>query len=120
MSERAAPYRTKYHNKKATRGTLSFDSQAEARRYDELRLLETAGAIEHLECQPKFHLLDTVRYHGKTYRAVSYYADFRYKETATGTIVVEDVKGMETDVFRLKLHMLLEKYPYIDFRIVKA
>jgi hypothetical protein len=120
MSEQAQPYRTKYHNKKAARGSLTFDSQAEARRYDELRLLEQAGVIEHLECQPKFHLLDTVRYHGKTYRAVSYYADFRYKDKATGAVIVEDVKGMMTQTFKLKLHLLLEKYPYIDFRIVKA
>ena len=58
MPRRAA---SKYHNRKAARITaagniLEFDSQKEARRYDELALLLAAGNIRNLKLQPEFTL----------------------------------------------------------------
>jgi len=43
-------------------------------------------------------------------------ADFRYVDTSTGLTVVEDVKGMKTDVYKIKRKLLLWRYPGIDFR----
>lgn len=65
-----------------------FASKAEARRYNELRMLELAGQIAELECQPRFeiHALDGTRV-GK------FSADFRYFDRSTKRVVVEDVKG---------------------------
>ena len=58
MPRRAA---SKYHNRKAARITaagniLEFDSQKEARRYDELALLLAAEKIRDLKLQPEYTL----------------------------------------------------------------
>lgn len=95
-----------------------FDSKREARRYKELKLMERAGAIKDLELQPKFELIPTIRIESETLRKTVYKADFRYTDTKTGGVVVEDVKGFKTDVYKLKKKMLLHKYKDIDFREV--
>ena len=46
----------KYGAKKAHRGPITFDSQKEAARYDELMLLVQAGEIRGLRLQPEFTL----------------------------------------------------------------
>lgn len=48
------------------------------RRYIILKQLERAGIINELELQPKFLLLDTIHYKGKTYPKTYYIADFKY------------------------------------------
>ena len=72
----------KYHNEKATRMVngvaVAFDSRKEARRYDELRLLQRAGAIRDLEMQKRFRLIPAQRdKNGKVIeRQCDYVADF--------------------------------------------
>lgn len=107
---------SKYGNKKVIVDGHPFDSMKEARRYKELKLLERAGKIKDLELQPKFELIPTVRTEHETLYKVSYYADFRYTDTKTGGVVVEDVKGYKTETYILKKKMLLHKYKGIDFR----
>ena len=70
----------------------TFDSKAEARRADDLVLLERAGEISELEFQPRWVL--------SRKPLVSYRADFRYKDN--GRTVVEDVKGKDTDASRVR------------------
>ena len=94
----------------------TFHSIREANRYRELKLMERAGAIKDLELQPKFELIPTIRTETETLYKVSYYADFRYTDTKTGGVVVEDVKGYKTKEYVLKKKMLLHKYEGIDFR----
>lgn len=83
-----------------------FDSIKESKRYKELKLLERAGEISNLELQPKFLLQDSFKKNGKAYRKIEYIADFYIANV--GKIIVEDVKGLQTDVFKLK-HKLFEK-----------
>ncbi len=95
----------KYLNKKVVVGDTKFDSQKEALRWGELRLLERAGEITDLEVQPKFPLLVAGTKVG------TYTADFRYKEK--GKVVVEDVKSPATrknPVYRLKARLMLALY----------
>lgn len=107
----------KYRNKKVQVDRYIFDSIRESQRYKELKLLERAGTITDLELQPKFLLQDTFKKNGKTYRKIEYIADFQYIEN--GKTIVEDVKGMQTDVFKLK-HKIFEKvYPDLELRIIK-
>lgn len=108
----------KYSNKNITVDGHKFDSQKEARRYKELKLMERAGVIKDLELQPKFELIPTIRTDTETLYKVSYYADFRYTDTKTGGVVVEDAKGYKTKEYILKKKMLLHKYQGIDFREV--
>ena len=94
-----------------------FDSIAESVRYKELKLLERAGEITNLELQPKFLLQDSFKKNGKTYRKIEYIADFMYLQN--GKTIVEDVKGIQTDVFKIK-HKLFEKlYPNLELKIIK-
>lgn len=108
---------SKYHNKKVQIDMYVFDSIAESRRYKELALLERAGQISELELQPKFLLQEGFKKNGKTYRAIYYIADFRYIEN--GKVIVEDVKGKETEVFKLKHKLFEHKYPEYELKIIK-
>ena len=107
----------KYRNKKVQIDRYVFDSIAEGARYRELALLERAGKIKNLELQPRFLLQEGFKKNGKTYRKIEYIADFKYEEN--GKIVVEDVKGMQTDVFKLKHKLFEHKYPEYELRIIK-
>jgi len=115
MTER----RGKYNARSVDADGYRFDSTAEANRYRELLLLAKAGEISELLVHPKFQLQEAFEHCGKHYRAITYEADFMYQDVETGGMVVEDTKGFSTDVFRLKMKMLLYKYPGLDFRIVK-
>ena len=107
----------KYKNKKTQVDMYVFDSAKEAQRYRELKLLEKAGEISNLELQPRFLLQDSFKKNGRTYRKVEYVADFQYVEN--GKTIVEDVKGIQTDVFKLK-HKIFEKtYPNLELRIIE-
>lgn len=108
----------KYGNKKIVVDGHKFDSQKEALRYKELKLMERAGVIKDLELQPKFELIPTIRTEQETLRKTVYKADFKYFDVKADHEVVEDVKGFKTDVYKLKKKMLLHKYQGIDFREV--
>lgn len=106
----------KYKNKKTQVDMYVFDSAREAKRYKELKLLERVGEISNLELQPRFILQDSFKKNGRTYRKIEYVADFKYIEK--GKIIVEDVKGIQTDVFKIK-HKLFEKiYPELELKII--
>lgn len=48
---------------------------------------------------------------------IEYIADFKYIEN--GKIIVEDVKGIQTDVFKLKHKLFEKKYPDLELKIIK-
>ena len=105
--------RQKYGNRKAKRimpngEERTFDSQREARRYDELTLLK-AGRIQNLRLQQDFTLVEAfVKPSGETVRAERYKADFTYYRD--GIFVVEDVKGYRTQDYSNKRKAMYEKY----------
>lgn len=92
--------RHKFGNIKTTVDGIEFASKREARRYQELRLLERAGEIADLQLQPKFPL----EVNGQ--KIGSYIADFSYHPTFRGAtmaqLVVEDAKGVRTPVYNIK------------------
>lgn len=106
----------KYRNKKVQIDRYVFDSIKEGQRYRELAILERAGKISKLELQPRFLLQESFRKNGKTYRKIEYVADFQYIEN--GKTIVEDVKGMQTDVFKLKHKLFEKKYPNLELKII--
>jgi len=89
----------KYNAKKVRLDGLTFDSKAEARRYQELKLLEQAGEISDLEIHPRYEIIIN------GVKVCNYIADFRYM--SDGEQVVEDVKGVKTAVYRLKNKLML-------------
>lgn len=107
----------KYHNKEIVVNGIRFQSQKEANRYYVLLLLQKAGYIKNLVLQPRYILQDTFKKNGKTYRKIEYIADFEYVEN--GKIIVEDVKGYETEVFKIKHKLFEYKYPELELKVVK-
>lgn len=116
---------SKYHNRKVASGGILHDSRKEARRWEQLLLLERAGHITDLRRQVKYTLIPA---QGETYerystttgkrlkdgtrtleRECAYIADFVYKRD--GELVVEDVKGYRDgtayDVFVIKRKLML-------------
>lgn len=96
--------RPKYGNRKTEFGGLSFDSAAEAERYAYLAARERAGAIQNLKMQVTYVLVPGVALNGRKKPDVRYIADFSYE--IDGNTIVEDVKGVQTQIFRLKLHLM--------------
>ncbi|MCM1369851.1 MAG: DUF1064 domain-containing protein [Candidatus Amulumruptor caecigallinarius] len=88
------------------------DSMKEHRRAVTLRIMEKAGLISGLREQVPFILIPHQRDRsGKLIeRACTYVADFTYKVTATGEMVVEDVKGFRTPEYRIKRKLMLHVY----------
>ena len=112
--------RNKYYAKKTTVNGIEFDSRKEAYRYQELLLLQRAGAIQDLQLQVKYVLIpaqyETYAKWGKTgkrlkdgkrlvERECSYVADFVY--TLNGKLVVEDTKGFRTKDYAIKRKLML-------------
>ncbi len=107
----------KYRNKKVIVEDYVFDSIQESQRYKELKLLLRAGEIKDLQLQPHFLLQEAFKKNGKTYRKIEYIADFMYVEN--GKTIVEDVKGIQTDVFKLKHKLFEKKYPELELKIIE-
>lgn len=97
--------RSKFNNRKTwTADGLLMDSAAEATRYEELRLQQQAGVIANLEHHHRYPL-------SINGLLIAYYeADFDYDDLERGSHVVEDVKGVKTDVYQLKKKMLRALY----------
>ena len=100
----------KYNAKKIVVDGIKFDSKKEAARYEVLKGLELVGKIDRLELQPRFVLMDGFRYEGKAVRKIEYVADFLYRDLSTCELIVEDVKGVKTDVYKLKKKLFLKHY----------
>ena len=97
----------KYRNKKVVIDNILFDSKKEARRYKELKLMEKAGLITNLVLQPKYEILKSFKRRGKTHRKIEYIADFGYFDNERQAEIIEDIKGISTDVFNIKKKLFL-------------
>lgn len=90
----------KYKAKRTVVNGISFASKAEARRYTQLLFLQRAGAIEELELQPRLLLVVA------KIKIGTYVGDFRYRDMVTGVMILEDVKGVLTPVYRIKKRLV--------------
>lgn len=93
--------RTKY---RAIR-TDGYASKKEAKRAADLKLMERIGLISHLVEQPEYVLI----YKDELGGAIKYRADFSYWDAA-GNLVLEDVKGFKTPVYRLKRRLMWQMF----------
>lgn len=97
-------YKNKYHAQRSG----GYDSRKEHRRANELRIMQRAGLISNLQEQVPYELIPTQRGHdGKILeRACHYVADFVYRDS-NGVLIVEDTKGVRTEVYRIKRKLML-------------
>lgn len=112
---------SKYHSRKVKKDGMTFDSIKEYSRWCDLVKLERAGKIFDLKRQVRFTLIPTQREFcceigkngrfkkGKVLeRSVVYVADFTYMQD--GKYIVEDVKGVKTDVYIIKRKLMLKEF----------
>ena len=102
---------SKYKNQKIIVDNILFDSKKEANYYTKLKILKDGEKISGLRLQEKFVLQPSFKLNGKTYRAITYVADFVYKDDKGMHVV--DVKSEATrkdKVYRLKKKMFAYKY----------
>lgn len=108
------PKRNKYFNIKTMYNGVKYDSRKEATRSYQLDMLLKCGRISDLERQKRFVLQDKyINNKGEHIRAIEYVADFVYYDNDRQCIVVEDVKGLKTDVYKLKKKLF--EYRYKDY-----
>ncbi len=110
---------SKFNSKPVEFDGIKFDSIAEYRRYGELTLLQRDGQITGLKVHPRFLLQEAFTTpDGKREAQITYEGDFQYTEN--GRDVLEDVKGVRTEVYKIKRKLFLMRYPGIKFVEVTA
>lgn len=94
------------------------DSKHEAKRCDELHLLQRVGHISGLSIQPKFKFAISGEWlklgNGAT---AGYTPDFQYMEG--NKLVVEDVKGMIVRDFPLRAALFRHLFADMELRVTK-
>lgn len=114
---------SKYRNVKTQVDGIMFASKREADRYGGLKFLQKAGQIWSLECHPRWPLRCggtpiKIRNKNNVARQVFYVADFSYRMRSDNELIVEDVKGFDTPISRLK-RGIMEADHGIKVRIIK-
>jgi hypothetical protein len=123
---RKIAYSSKYHSKKTpcNHGHI-HDSRTEAYRCNVLHQLQQMNKISELETQKKYVLIPAQRAKGEGFytkgknkgkpkpgkvieKECAYYADFVYYKD--GELIVEDVKGVKTEAYKIKKKLMLERY----------
>lgn len=93
------PKESKYHNKRTVLDGKMRDSIHETNRYAELRIMEKAKEVTRFFEQVPFLLPGNIEY----------IADFVIL-WPDGHYTVEDAKGMQTDVYKMKKKLMLATY----------
>ena len=98
--------KAKFKNIRVQNDDGKFDSKWEAERFQQLRLLENAGAIRELRAQVSFPLMANDEQVG------SYVADAVYFDVKLNRKVVEDAKGCKTPLYRWKARHFKAQYGF--------
>jgi hypothetical protein len=122
--ERKKILKMRNFKKKSKYGSVKvggYDSRKEAKRAAELKLMQEQGIISELKEQVKYELIpkqvETIEVPTKSgfkkkevclERACTYTADFVYQKD--GQTIVEDVKGMRLEVYKIKKKLMLSVF----------
>jgi len=108
-------HKNKFGAKKTEFMGMKFDSKWEAERYGQLWKMQENKEIRDLERQVRFNIVIG------EHKICAYIADYTYykpNKDGVDEFIVEDAKGVETDVFRLKKKLMLAVNG-IDIKISK-
>lgn len=128
----------KFHAKKQIYDNIQFDSITEKNYYIYLKDLMKKGQVTEIICHPVYLLQEKYiihegkiilssndnfekirrKYKCKTHQEITYAPDFvvTYKDKHIEAV---DVKGKETDVFRIKEKLFNFRYPELELVVVK-
>lgn len=113
------PGKSKYGNRKVVCDGIKFDSEREAARFGELKVLRAMGKIRDLRLQANFTLVEGyTTIEGDRIKPMVYRADFTYERATepdcNGAVYwlleVEDAKGMKTKDYLLKKKLMQDKF----------
>lgn len=105
----------KYGNVKFQSNFVKYDSKGEYNRHLYLKDKEKDGVISNLRFQVEYLLKEGFKLENKKVRDIKYIADFVYN--VGEKTYIEDFKGKETNVFKLKKKLLLNLIKY-DFKTI--
>lgn len=94
-------------NKYSAKRVNGFSSKLEHAVYELLKTKEKLGLISDIKCQQSVVLQEGGREQRITWRV-----DFSYFDLSSKELVYVEAKGLETDVYKLKLKLWLAKRPY--------
>ncbi|KIL74162.1 DUF1064 domain-containing protein [Bacillus badius] len=103
--------KSKYGAKKVEIDGITFDSKAEAKYYQQLKWLQANNQILFFRIQPRYLLQEAFKKNGVAHRKIEYVADFEVHKK-DGSIEVVDIKGVETEAFKIKRKLFEFKYPH--------
>ena len=98
-------------NKYLNHKSHGFDSKLEEKRYEILKLAESQGIIQRVQCQRKFELIPPQKGDNRNERKVEYIADFVYYKHAQ--MIVEDTKSpysRKLPAYVIKRKLMLYQY----------
>ena len=101
--ENLKPKPNKYGAQRVQVDGIFFDSKKEAARFNELKLMQTAGLISKLETHPVYGIF----YNGETICQVE--LDFKYWDVRRAEYIHEDVKTTASDTALSKLKRKLAR-----------
>src|SRR5271154_369227 len=90
----------KFRAKPSISDGIKFSSKKEQKRYQELKVLQTSGALLFFLRQVPFHLPGGVKY-------ICDFMNFWHD----GVVTIEDVKGFKTDMYTTKKKLVESIYP---------
>jgi hypothetical protein len=112
---------SKYNAKKVEIDGIKFDSKAEGEFYLHLKQQVAEHKILGFERQKRMLLQEGFSVEGVKgeIRPIFYVVDFIITEN-DGTLTYVDVKGMETDVFKLKKKLFMKRYNTALLKVKKT
>ena len=112
---------SKYNAKKVEVDGIKFDSKAEGEYYLHLKQQVAERQILGFERQKRMLLQEGFNVEGVKgkIRPIFYVVDFIITEN-DGTLTYVDVKGMETDVFKLKKKLFMKRYNTALLKVKKT
>lgn len=116
--------RSKFHAYKAMVDGIQFDSLNESRYYVQIKQARDYkqptehGVLVSFEMQVPYEIVPSFLKNGHRIRKMEYLADFVLHYDSGRTRVI-DVKGVETDVFKLKKKLVEYKYPEVEIECLK-
>ena len=112
---------SKYNAKKVEIDGIKFDSKAEVEYYLHLKQQVAEHQILGFERQKRMLLQEGFSVEGVKgkIRPIFYVVDFIITEN-DGTLTYVDVKGMETDVFKLKKKLFMKRYNTALMKVKKT
>ena len=108
------PKKVKFSNIRSQHDGEKFDSKLEARRFQQLQLMEKAGEIRDLRTQVSFPLMAGDAMVG------AYVADAVYFDVRKNRKVVEDCKGCKTPLYRWKARHFKIQYGFAITEVTQA